>query len=336
MYLFGYKVSIKGDILLAKIISNTILSNRKPRKVVGKQNICAHVLPRYKYLEMVSRMQVASQQIYNEKCIPCVGYTNNGIIYSVVNGNGCGVLAWIFANGNCDIHIATSTKNNEAIQNILQVVLLPIIRELYLKKGFLVMHAAGLCSSDGVGVLLVGNSGGGKTTTSISLMAECWHLISDDIVATKYEYGEIETVGLEKSLNIRPRTFEYFSDLKKIPDRHFTSQKFGKRSIHSKYLHKSVGSVDSITPKIIYFLNITSGIPSVKKISVTETISRIAISHTFSITQQLSGVSIKAICEIASNVAAYQLNTGSNPAKLGGWISEHCRQLVSLRQTNYA
>jgi len=81
-------------------------------------------------------------------------------------------------------------------------------------RGFIVVHAS-CVDIDGKGVLYVGDSGAGKTTTLINTLdmnnAKC---VSNDSVFIKQEKGKIIAIGVPHTFNIRPNSVHLYKDLK--------------------------------------------------------------------------------------------------------------------------
>jgi hypothetical protein len=72
--------------------------------------------------------------------------------------------------------------------------LLKLLRPL----GLYSLHAAGIVSNTGVGVLIIGPSGSGKSTLAIGLAREGWRYLSDDAVLLRFQAEAIEALALRK------------------------------------------------------------------------------------------------------------------------------------------
>ncbi len=70
--------------------------------------------------------------------------------------------------------------------------LLKLLRPL----GIYNLHAAGLASRDGGGILLVGASGSGKSTLAIGLIRQGWRYLSDDAVLLRQGSQGVGSPGL--------------------------------------------------------------------------------------------------------------------------------------------
>jgi hypothetical protein len=76
--------------------------------------------------------------------------------------------------------------------------LLNVLRSL----GFYSLHAAGLVSRDGRGVLVVAQSGGGKSTLSLGLLVRGWRCLSDDALLLCNRNPGIEALRLRAAFYV--------------------------------------------------------------------------------------------------------------------------------------
>jgi hypothetical protein len=76
--------------------------------------------------------------------------------------------------------------------------LLKLLRPL----GFYSLHAAGLATKDGEGVLLVAPSGSGKSTLAIGLIRAGWSYLSDDAVLLRHGLDGVEAIACRRSFYI--------------------------------------------------------------------------------------------------------------------------------------
>lgn len=86
--------------------------------------------------------------------------------------------------------------------------LLKLLRPL----GIYSLHAAGLSTSDGEGVLLVGPSGSGKSTLAIGLIRAGWNYLSDDAVLLRAGAQGVEVLPCRRSFYIDAARSEDYSD----------------------------------------------------------------------------------------------------------------------------
>lgn len=75
------------------------------------------------------------------------------------------------------------------------------------------LHACGLERS-GVGLLIVGASGSGKTTTSLNLIREGWRYLSDDAVLLRVlTDGSVQASAFRRGFSCTPETLRHFPEL---------------------------------------------------------------------------------------------------------------------------
>jgi hypothetical protein len=86
--------------------------------------------------------------------------------------------------------------------------LLKLLRPL----GIYSLHAAGLASRDGGGLLLVGPSGSGKSTLAIGLIRAGWNYLSDDAVLLRHGSQGVETLACRRSFYVDAVRSSHYSD----------------------------------------------------------------------------------------------------------------------------
>ena len=103
-------------------------------------------------------------------------------------------------NGEADARIAPSffSKPKLAQANFWCFGLLKLLRPL----GIYSLHAAGLVTKDGEGLLLVAPSGCGKSTLAIGLIREGWKYLSDDAVLLRQRSVGVEAIACRRSFYI--------------------------------------------------------------------------------------------------------------------------------------
>jgi hypothetical protein len=71
------------------------------------------------------------------------------------------------------------------------------------------LHASGV-ERNGTGVLVVGPSGQGKTTLTLSLLAAGWGFLGDDVVALHQVNAVVEALAVRRSMSCTPTTLARF------------------------------------------------------------------------------------------------------------------------------
>jgi HPr serine kinase-like protein len=87
--------------------------------------------------------------------------------------------------------------------------LLKLLRPL----GLYGLHAAGVVSPTGLGLLMVGKSGCGKSTLAIQLIRQGWGYLSDDAVLLRLQPGGVEALAFRKPFSINIDNSTEYSDL---------------------------------------------------------------------------------------------------------------------------
>lgn len=98
---------------------------------------------------------------------------------------------------------------NGRLEDITFTSLAPLLR----RQGYYLVHAFGT-SIEGHGVLIVGGSGSGKTTTGLNLLLHGGQLLSNDIVLLQEQAGQIVALPTPGLVGIRPYTFTLLPTLK--------------------------------------------------------------------------------------------------------------------------
>ena len=113
--------------------------------------------------------------------------------------------------GRGEAHLApTFVAQPRALQQrFWSVGLLKLLRPL----GLYALHAAGLVTPHGQGLLIVGPSGSGKSTLALGLVRQGWGYLSDDAVLLRAPAQGVEALALRKPFSIDARMAEAYADL---------------------------------------------------------------------------------------------------------------------------
>ena len=115
------------------------------------------------------------------------------------------------ARGWGDAQLAPSffTKPVVLQRNFWAFGLLKLLRPL----GLYSLHAAGVVTREGRGLLIVGASGSGKSTLTLGLIRQGWGYLSDDAVLLRFHSEEVEALAFRKNFYIDASAAIAHSDL---------------------------------------------------------------------------------------------------------------------------
>ena len=233
--------------------------------------------------------------------------------------------AWNSKHGN-EINFICTVNDNEYAYGLFHPVLIPVLREVYLQRGFFMLHSAGIRCPDGTGALIIAVSGGGKTTTTLSMIRQGAGLLSDDLIILKPSSDSTQAGGIPKALNLHDETISFYDELKRLPDSSFVQQHKEKKSVSPTRIYGKECLCSDTDIHVIYFVKISAAGPYVKPLPVAESLKRLALAHGFTYNQKLEAQSIKGLTLALQHANAYELSTGPDPIKLGTWLLEHCTE----------
>ncbi len=95
-----------------------------------------------------------------------------------------------------------------AIEDMVMVGLAPLLR----RRGYFLLHAAGV-SKHGKGLIFVGQSHSGKTTTALNLVLSGWELLSNDVILVRQLAGEMLAYPVPDVVTFRPKTLQMLPQL---------------------------------------------------------------------------------------------------------------------------
>ena len=114
--------------------------------------------------------------------------------FYITDGSSLLHLRPVRGEGTAFIASSFSTKPQLLQSNFWVFSLLKLLRP----RGLYSLHAAGLVTKGGLGLLLVGPSGSGKSTLAIGLIRHGWHYLSDDAVLLRSQAEGVEALALRK------------------------------------------------------------------------------------------------------------------------------------------
>ena len=133
-------------------------------------------------------------------------------------------------------------------------------------RGLYPLHGGAL-SQDGQGVLLVADSGHGKSTLSFGLVRAGWQYLSDDSIFLRHSSGNIEALAFRKNFGLLPEAQLQFPEIASVWRNQFTQE--DKQCIPMDDIYPSQ-AVDHCYPRIILFPEIEDS-PSSRLVEVDAT-----------------------------------------------------------------
>ncbi len=247
-----------------------------------------------------------------------------GQIAVVTSYEGLLFCVWASMNGDDRIQFIGGIKKEGRTIGPIYSVLTPMLREYFLARGYLLLHGAAAICPNEIGLVLIAPSGGGKTTTALSLVRQGARLLGDDLVVLQASTDKITAFGIPKSLNLRDKTISFFEELQGLPDPVCSHTGFLSKLIPPQKVYGPNCMIEHARMHVVYFVNLTEEGPSVRPLSTPEALSKLILSHTFSRNQNVNGISVLKLCESLSRVRAYDVNTGPDPKRLGDWLMHNC------------
>ncbi len=222
---------------------------------------------------------------------------------------------------NRKIKLVCGIRNGAPTRSIIPSVLFPVLRDVLLKRELLLLHSAAVRSPDGRGLLFIAVSGGGKTTTNLAMVRRGAKLVSDDLVVVDLHSNTAQAGGIPKPLNLREGTISFFNELRNLAAASDRSP--GRVSVSPQAVYGNGCLLASCPIDVLYFLEFSKGLPSARRLGLSEGLSRLIHSHMFASMQNTRGDSILSLCELLGRTNAYQLKTGDCPEGLGEWLLDN-------------
>lgn len=206
----------------------------------------------------------------------------------------------------------------------------PLIQEVLQRRRHLIFHSAGLRLQDGTGIMVLADSGGGKTTTALSLLRKGASMLADDLIILTNENSLPVIHGIPEPLNLTAATRSFFPELQAaccLPARDGVTDKvvFDPRTVYGRHCFGAK------TPlHVICFAEVSSGKPSLSQISPQAALGKLIKGCTFAFNQRLTRTSGTILFDLASKIPCFSLRTGENPDFLGNWLQEQRPATTSL------
>jgi len=217
------------------------------------------------------------------------------------------------------IQLNCQKLSHKAAPLLYQTVLLPMISELMVKRGRLLMHAGCVATPEGDGVLLIADSGGGKTTTTLTMASHGFQFISDDLVVASGAAGDLVFEPVREKMNLTRQTIEFFPQIKYLRQALQTSSE--------RKLPVAPGDVFSLErisdqgrARAIFVLKVGPNGPRLSRLTADAIIQPMLKQITFARGEALSRERVDLLWQLLDQTRCYQLETGLKPEELGDWL----------------
>jgi hypothetical protein len=204
---------------------------------------------------------------------------------------------------------------------LFQSVLIPLVSELLLKQGKLLMHAGCVATPEGDGILLLADGGGGKTTTVYTMVRQGFHFLSDDlVVASCVDDGFVFEPVYEK-INLSKKTIKFFPELSFL-HKALAKSREKKISVDPEAIIKKDQLAHLARASAILIIKLDQSGPRLLDRDASAFLNPLLKSNTFASRDEISKRSLGNIWRLLEQTVSYQLNTGFDPANLGKWLAQ--------------
>jgi hypothetical protein len=131
----------------------------------------------------------------------------DGYVY-LTDGFSSAQLQLRSGKGLMKLHRSFRYKNSISKQNFFLISLILLLS----RWGFYDLHAAGVVK-DGAGYLVLGESGSGKSSATLSLVSQGWHYLSDDALLLRRTSDGIEALAFRKKFYLDQSLAYHFPEI---------------------------------------------------------------------------------------------------------------------------
>lgn len=220
-----------------------------------------------------------------------------------------------------EFDLCSQILTNEQSPLLFNSVLIPVIRELLLRRGKALLHAGCLVTPEGDGLIIAADSGEGKTTTSIALVREGFRLISDDLIAISKSEKGICVEGIRKPMNVSRRTIGFFPELSYLTSA-LRESEHTKTPVDPIEVFGLERIATTARGSAILFTRIERHGPRLEPMNVGEALKPLLKSHTFAAGGPVERESLDILWPLLECARPFRLITGHQPWRLGRWMAK--------------
>ena len=187
------------------------------------------------------------------------------------------------------------------------------------------LHACGL-ERYGTGLLLVGASGSGKTTTSLNLMRQGWRYLSDDaVLLTERADSTVQASAFRQGFSCTPETLEHFPELS-------SSSEFGDPG-GKRVVYPDGSFTSTCIPSLIVFPHLSAGETRLRPLTASQSLIRLCQQSAGIMTDTaVSQGQLKVLRTLVGQARSLELQLGqdalANPGLTDTLISQTIRQTL--------
>jgi len=180
--------------------------------------------------------------------------------------------------------------------------------ELFRHRGLYTIHAAAL-EKHGRGILISGNSGRGKTTSSLSLLRSGYRYLSDDHPLLQDAGTHVDVLPFPTKINVTQATIELFPELADVPD-HVSHPGSRKWSFHAEDLYPtSLG--ERCRPVMVLFPHVVDVNHSrLELLSKSQALELLLPQALLVFDPEVAGHEFQVLAKLVRQVDCYRLHFG--------------------------
>lgn len=206
-------------------------------------------------------------------------------------------------------------------------VLVPVLREFFATHKMLLLHAAAVRIPSGHGFVFLAESGGGKTTTALTLLRSGAQLLADDLVAIRLENGVLQVQGIAEALNLTPQTMAFFPEVQAAADAVFKRNFLpflpsGKCILAADAVYAQAYHHAACRLHGLYVLQLGGEQIRLEPLGVGTAFGKLLHAHSFAQGQRPQATAMALCSTVLERVPLFVLQTGNNPQALGPWLMD--------------